>query len=142
MKRFILLLCISTLLLCSCHKPESVEPDVKFYVDGVELQTDTLYPSLNSYVEVKIVAVTPDICTYTWRSVNDYPINLRNAGKNFHVMREALPLFEQDYVNGFREVSEFRMLFSDTLYHAGDLYKLKVSSSDTYERTLNFVVVP
>ena len=45
-------------------------------------------------------------------------------------------------VNGYREVSEFRMKFSDTLYQVGDHYKLKVFSSDTYERTLNFIVVP
>ena len=142
MKKFILLLCVPALMLCSCHKPKSVEPDVKFYVDGVELQSDTLYPNLNSYMDVKIVAITPNICSYTWGPINDYPIILRNGILNFHIISSAQPLFEQDYVNGYREVSEFRMKFSDTLYQVGDHYKLKVFSSDTYERTLNFIVVP
>ncbi|MCQ2277134.1 MAG: hypothetical protein MJZ87_09365 [Bacteroidales bacterium] len=138
MKRILPIICLLVLLLCSCNKEKNVQPEVKFYVDGTELLTDTLYPSLNSYVEVKIVSLRPNgNSDYSWRSINGFPINLRSDYANLQIISFE-PLYD---MNGIREVAEFRMLFNDTIYQVGDHYKLKVYCGDMYERTLDFIIV-
>lgn len=141
MKKTVFLLWLLFLLFCSCSKVKYVDPEVKFYIDGTEVLTDTLYPNINSYAEVRIVSVMPrGNCGYTWRNINGFPINLRSDYTNLQIIMHTQPLYDDEHT-GLREVAEFKMLFSDSLYQVGDHYKLKVSCADTYERTLNFIVV-
>lgn len=77
-------------------------------------------------------------CQYSWRNINGFPVNLRSDYSNLQIIMHTQPI-QDDNRTGLREVAEFRMLFSDSTFQNGDLYKLRVQFCE-YERTLNFFV--
>lgn len=130
------------LLFTSCDDQQTrVTPVTRLYIEGQEIFNDTLEVPLNSYQEIRIISYSPNYIsysngyfgiTYTWRRINEYPTYLTANSQN-------LVILSNEQSEGTKEVAEFRMLFSDTIYQVGDLYKLRVQFCD-YERTLNVVV--
>lgn len=129
------------LLLSACNEPKMVDFDVSFYVDGKEITSDTLAVPLNSFQIIKINTYAPvynEGIFYTWRSINEPPMDLRGT--------DSLRIRYNEFGDGIRdgregtfEWAEFYMSFSDSLFHHGDLYKLSVSAK-MEEKVLNILV--
>lgn len=140
MKRSIILFFAVALVSLFASCDEFVEDSVSFYIDGNEITADTVTVPINSYQEVQIKVYGSSLNSrfhYYWRSEYDYPIDLlyTDSLAFYHtasgdVMGRKLGAYQH---------SEFRMMFSDSVYHPGDIYKLKVTVQD-YQRTLNFLV--
>lgn len=143
MKKNLRFLMVSAIVFCAILCPscdEFVEDSVSFYIDGNEITADTVTVPINSYQEVQIKVYGSSLNSrfhYYWRSEYGYPIDLlyTDSLAFYHtasgdVMGRKLGAYQH---------SEFRMMFSDSVYHSGDIYKLKVTVQD-YQRTLNFLV--
>lgn len=140
-------------LFPSCERTSWVTADTRFYIEGKEIEDDTLKVSLNSYQEIRIISYAPDYIAYdgylyngllngikySWRNIQNYPMYLTFDSPYLTMLSSEQSDHIQDNYEGTREVVEFRMLFADSTYQAGDLYKLRVQFCD-YERTLNVLI--
>lgn len=140
MKRLIIAFVLISLLFYSCESWNLIDPEVKFYIDGKEITTDDYSVSLNSYLEVRIESYAPqNSYEYLWREIHDFPTNLRTDKERFSIIYSSGGATEiEDGKYGSKEVSEFRMMFSDSICQPGDHFLLRVILDGHYERTLNF----
>ena len=124
-------------VLASCHRP-TVDPSVRFYMDGQEITTDTVTVPLNSYQEIGIKTISPEYYfDFYWQLPTEYPVELGNGSDNFLLLSQSTGFNGNSAVYTLN--AEFRMFFSDTLYHAGDVCRLRVYSPE-YQRVLKVVV--
>ena len=140
---------LSLCILCmSCSRDQSYSSTVRFFIDGTEITADTITVALNSYQEIRIESYAPqfiDDIRYFWQAPTGYPQELSHNGtpEMFRLLTQSFGDFiTVDDVSGYTEAALFYMLFSDEVYHSGDLCKLRVKFSDSgyYERVLNIKV--
>ena len=137
MKRLGFISLMFVLVLASCNRP-TVDPSVRFYMDGHEITTDTVTVPLNSYQEITIQTVSPEwYYEFYWQLPTGYPMELGNGSDNFHLFSQSSGFNGNSAVYTLN--AEFRMFFSDTLYHVGDVCRLRAYSPD-YQRVLKVVV--
>ena len=135
----LLALVIMSVGLMSCERP-AVDPSVRFYVEGEELTSDTLVVPLNSYQEIGIKTVSQrSHYDFYWQLPTGYPESLVNGSDNFHLYLQSTGYNGGSNGAVLTTSAEFRMWFSDSLYHAGDVCRLRVYSTD-YQRVLKVVV--
>ena len=136
-------------VLCmSCSRDQQYSSTIRFFIDGKEITTDTITVALNSYQEIRIESYAPqfiDGIRYYWQAPTGYPQELSHNGtpEMFRLLTQSFGDFiTVDNVSGYTESALFFMLFSDEIYHSGDLCKLRVNFSDSgyYERVLNIRV--
>ena len=133
----LLALVIMCVGLMSCERPK-VDPNVRFYMDGQEITTDTVVVALNSYQEITIKTISPDMFfSYYWQLPTGYPMELGNGSENFQIIQQSTGYNGNSAVHTTNAL--FKMFFSDTLYQAGDVCRLRANSSD-YQRVLKVVV--
>ena len=133
MKRTLLLI-LSTMLiiLTSCEQPK-VDTNVRFYVDGQEIANDSISVLLNTYQEVGIKAINSGAdWHFYWQMPTGYPVELSNGDGNLQWISDL-------HGNGRVLTLEFRMFFADSLYQHGDVCHLRCKSGD-YVRMLKMVV--
>lgn len=140
---------IGMCVLCmSCSRGQRYSSSVRFFIDGIEITTDTITVALNSYQEIRIESYFPQISDgilYYWQTPTGYPQELSHNGtpEMFQLLTQSLSDFIiVDDMSGYTEVALFYMLFSDEIYHSGDLCKLRVkfTPSGYYERVLTIRV--
>ena len=137
MKRLGLITILFVFVLASCHRP-TVDPSVRFYMDGQEITTGTVTVPLNSYQEITIKTISPEYYfDFYWQLPTEYPVELGNGSDNFLLLSQSSGFNGNSAVYMLNAV--FRMFFSDTLYHAGDVCRLRVYSPE-YQRVLKVVV--
>ena len=130
MKRLAFVSLLFVLVIAACERP-AVDPSVRFYVEGEELTSDTLVVPLNSYQEIGIKTVSQrSHYDFYWQLPTGYPEALYQQGTGYNGGSNGAVLTTS---------AEFRMWFSDSLYHAGDVCRLRVYSPD-YQRVLKVVV--
>lgn len=135
----------SICLLCvSCSRIETLDLNsrVTFYLDNQRITTDTITVPLNSYQEIRIESTTPQYATpieYQWQYATGAPIDLSSDNSNtFDIVSQY---FDQSIsaqsTNNYQETALLSILFSDEVYHSGDLCKLRVKfASGYYEKVL------
>ena len=140
---FVLLgLCV---LCMSCSREPQCSSNIRFFIDGNEIRTDTITVALNSYQEIRIESYAPqfiDGILYYWQAPTGYPQELSHNSTPgmFQLLTQS---FDDnlivDEMNGYTETALFYTLFSDEIYHSGDLCKLRVkfTPSGYCERVLN-----
>ena len=142
------LLSLCIILCVSCSRGQRYSSTVRFFIDGKEITTDTITVALNFYQEIRIESYAPqfiDGILYYWQAPTGYPQELshNDTPEMFRVLTQS---FEDnmivDNMNGYTETALFYMLFSDEIYHSGDLCKLRVkfTPSGYYERVLTIRV--
>lgn len=124
------------LTMVSCEtETKRIDSRVTFSMDGQEITADTITVPLNSYQEIIIKTVAPsESQTYNfyWQYATGYPIELANGSDNFQIVHETVRYGS----NGYEKMTaEFRMIFSDTTYHSGDVCRLRVTNSE-YQKVL------
>ena len=118
--------------LMSCEQPK-VDTNVRFYVDGQELATDSITVLLNTYQEVGIKAINSGAdWHFYWQQPTGYPVELHSGDGNLQWLSDS-------HGNSRILTLEFRMFFADTLYQHGDVCHLRCKSGD-YVKVLNVVV--
>ena len=136
-------------VLCvSCSREPQYSSNIRFFIDGNEIKTDTITVALNSYQEIRIESYAPqfiDGILYYWQSPTGYPQELSQSGtpETFQLLTQSFnDLLIVDEMNGYMEAALFHTLFSDEIYRSGDVCKLRVkfTPSGYYERTLNIRV--
>ena len=140
---FVLLgLCV---LCMSCSREPQYSSNIRFFIDGNEIRTDTITVTLNSYQEIRIESYAPqfiDGILYYWQAPTGYPQELshNSTPEMFQLLTQS---FDDnlivDEMNGYTETALFYTLLSDEIYHSGDLCKLRVkfTPSGYCERVLN-----
>ena len=137
MKRLAFVSLLFVLVVAACERPK-VDPNVRFYMDGQEITTDTVVVALNSYQEITIKTISPDMFfSYYWQLPTGYPMELGNGSENFQIIQQSTGYNGNSAVHTKNAL--FKMFFSDTLYQAGDVCRLRANSSD-YQRVLKVVV--
>ena len=143
------LLSLCTLCMsCSRVGMEQYSSTIRFFIDGKEITTDTISVALNSYQEIQIESYAPkfiDGILYYWQYPTGYPqtLSMSETPEMFRLLTQS---FDDnlivDEMNGYTETALFFMLFSDDIYHPGDLCKLRVklTPSGYCERVLNIKV--
>lgn len=118
--------------LMSCEPPK-VDTNVRFYVDGQEITNDSISVQLNTYQEIGIKAINQGAdWHFYWQQPTGYPVELHSGDGNLQWLSDS-------YGNSRILTLEFRMFFSDTIYHTGDVYRLQAASQD-YQKVLTVVV--
>ena len=130
----LLILLVMTIGLVSCEWPwQRPNSDVRFYMDGQEITADTVTVSLNTYQEIGVEAINSgEDWRFYWQQPPGYTMELHDGDKNFHWITDT-------YGNGRVLTAVFSMSFSDTLYHSGEVCRLRAISGD-YQEVL-FVAV-
>ena len=141
------LLSLCIILCVSCSRGEQLQSSsgVRFFIDGTEITADTITVALNSYQEIRIESCAPGIgdgILYYWQYPTGYPQELSHNGtpEMFQLLTQSLDnTLMVDDLSGYTETALFYMLFSDDIYHSGDICKLRVkfTPSGYYERVLN-----
>ena len=137
-------LCMS----CSSGGQLDYSSSIRFFIDGKEITTDTITVALNSYQEIRIESYAPqfiDGILYYWQAPTGYPQELSHNGtpEMFRLLTQSFGNdITVDDLSGYTETALFYTLFSDEIYHSGDLCKLrvKITPSGYYERVLNIRV--
>lgn len=133
-------------VLCvSCSRNPQYSSTIRFFIDGNEIKADTITVALNSYQEIRIESYAPqfiDGILYYWQTPTGYPQELSHNGtpEMFRLLTQSFgDYYTVDDMSGYKETALFYTLFSDEIYHSGDLCKLRVkfSASGYYERVLN-----
>lgn len=123
--------------LVSCDRSD-LDPNVTFYMDGQEITTESITVPMNSYREIVIKAIGPKHdWHFYWQYATGYPVELANGSENFQLYNESWTEGATSSVHKMN--AEFRMIFSDTVYHSGDECRLRVSNPD-YQKVLKVVV--
>lgn len=140
---------LSLCILCmSCSRGERYSSTIRFFIDGKEITSDTISVALNSYQEIQIESYAPQFIKgilYYWQYPTGYPQTL-STNETPEMFRLLTQTFDDsiivDEMSGYTETALFFMLFSDDIYHSGDLCKLRVklTPSGYYERVLNIRV--
>lgn len=137
---------LSLCVMCmSCSRDQQYSSTIRFFIDGKEITTDTITVALNSYQEIRIESYAPqfiDGIRYYWQAPTGYPQELSHNSTPgmFQLLTQS---FDDnlivDEMNGYTETALFYTLFSDEIYHSGDLCKLRVkfTPSGYCERVLN-----
>jgi len=117
--------------MVSCETgTKRIDSRVTFSMDGQEITADTITVPLNSYQEIIIKTVAPSgsqTYNFYWQYASGYPIELSNGSDNFQILHETVRYGN----NGYEKMTaEFRMIFSDTTYHSGDVCRLRVTNSE------------
>ena len=129
----------------SCSRIEQ-QPSVRFFIDGSEITADTITVPLNSYLEIHIESSTAQYMApvqYQWQYATGTPVDLsENGSNNLTITSQYLDQsITVESSSGYIETALFTMLFSDGVYHFGDLCKLRVKfASGYYEKVLNIRV--
>ena len=128
------------LTMVSCEtETKRIDSRVTFSMDGQEITADTITVPMNSYQEIIIKTVAPsESPTYNfyWQYATGYPIELANGSDNFQILQQTVRYGN----NGCEKITaEFRMIFSDTAYHSGDVCRLRVTNSE-YQKVLKMRV--
>ena len=137
-------LCMS----CSSGGQLDYSSSIRFFIDGKEITTDTITVALNSYQEIQIESYAPqfiDGILYYWQYPTGYPqtLSMNETPEMFRLLTQTFDdSIIVDETSGYTETALFFMLFSDDIYHSGDLCKLRVkfTPSGYYERVLNIRV--
>jgi len=136
-------------VLCvSCSREQRYSSNIRFFIDGTEITADTITVALNSYQEIRIESYAPqfiDGILYYWQVPTGYPQQLSHNGtpEMFRLLSQSFTnSITVDEMSGFTETALFYTLFSDEVYHSGDLCKLRVkfTPSGYNERVLNIRV--
>lgn len=136
-------------VLCvSCSREQRYSSNIRFFIDGTEITADTITVALNSYQEIRIESYAPqfiDGILYYWQVPTGYPQELSHNGtpEMFRLLSQSFTnSITVDEMSGFTETALFYTLFSDDVYHSGDLCNLRVkfTPSGYYERVLTIKV--
>ena len=136
-------------LLCvSCSRIDSLDLNsrVTFYLDNQQITTDTITVPLNSYQEIRIESTTLQYAMpiqYQWQYATGAPIDLSiNGSNNFDIVSQSIDQsITVQSSSSYQETALLSILFSDEVYHSGDLCKLRVKfASGYYEKVLNILV--
>lgn len=139
MKRLAFVSLLFLLVITACNRPQ-VDPNVRFYVDGEEITSDTLIVPLNSYREIGIKTISASShFDFYWQLPTGYPEALVNGSDNFLIYQQSTGYNGGSNGAVLTTNAVFRMIFSDTLYHAGDVCRLRAYSPN-YQRVLKVVV--
>ncbi len=137
------------LLSASCSRIETIDlnsSSVNFYLDNQLITSDTITVPLNSYREIRIESTIPDYMTplqYQWQYSTGAPVDLISTiSDNFVVLSQTIDQsFTVQSSNSYQETALLSILFSDEVYHSGDLCKLRVKLASGYqEKILNIRV--
>lgn len=116
-------------------------------MDGKEITADTISVALNSYQEIRIESYSPRIgdgILYYWQNPTGYPqtLSASETPEMFQLLSQSFNDMMVDEMSGYTETTLFHTLFSEEMYHSGDLCKLRVkfTPSGYYERVLNIRV--
>ena len=114
MKRLAFVSLLFVLVIAACERPK-VDPNVRFYMDGQEITTDTVVVALNSYQEIAIKTISPDMFfSYYWQLPTGYPMELGNGSENFQIIQQSTGYNGNSAVHTTNAL--IKMFFSDTLY--------------------------